>query len=310
MLRQCLEHGYFRGEVCSKCEEKGRFLMNTEELDRLGRIMAGVLRHFPERFNLDMDDSGFVAISEMIDQVKRRRSQFHWLRPHHIQAIVDTDPKGRYQIKESELVRATYGHSIDVELDFPVDDIPDNLYYPTTQEELDILLETGLHPSDRKCVHLSQTMNDALVAGRHRVSNPIILEIQAKGCMDDGLMIQHAGTTVYITKEVPPKYITVLEEQPVIEMETETKVEAAPEEPVEAAPEEPVEAAPEEPVEAAPEEPVEAAPEEPVEAAPEEPVEAAPEEPVEAAPEEPVEAAPEEPVESAPEEPVGAVPEE
>ena len=178
MLRQCLEHGYFRGELCSECKDKGRFLMNTEELDRLGRIMAGVLRHFPDRFDLDMDDKGFVDISQLVDSIKRRRSQFHWLRPHHITAVVDTDPKGRYQIKE-ELLRATYGHSIEVELDFPVDDVPDQLYFPSSQEELDILLETGLHPSDRKSVHLSQTFNDAMVAGRHRVKDPIILEIDA-----------------------------------------------------------------------------------------------------------------------------------
>jgi len=224
MLRQCLEHGYFRGENCGECNEKGRFLMNSDELDRLGRIMAGVLRHFPERFNLDMDDKGFVDISQMIDAVKRRRNQFHWLKPHHIIAIVDTDPKGRYQIKE-DLLRATYGHSIDVELDFSVDDIPDNLFYPTTQEELDMLMETGLLPSDRKSVHLSQTMNDALVAGQHRVKDPIILEIDAKGCMDDGIMIQHAGTTVYITKEVPPKFIKVLDPEPMDEDDSNSEDE-------------------------------------------------------------------------------------
>jgi len=180
--------------------------MNTEELDRLGRIMAGILRHFPERFELDMDKSGFVDMGQMIESVKKRRPQFHWLKPHHLEAVVQTDPKGRYQIEEGR-VRATYGHSIDVELDFPVNDIPEHLYYPSTNEELTILLETGLTPSDRKHVHLSHSMKDALVAGKHRVQDPILLEIDAKGCMEDGIIIQHAGTTVYLTKEVPPKFM-------------------------------------------------------------------------------------------------------
>jgi len=206
MLRQCVTHGYFRGEQCPTCNEKGRFLMNTEELDRLGRIMAGILRHFPERFELDMDKTGFVDIEQMIESVKKRRAQFHWLKPHHLEAVVQTDPKGRYQIDEGR-VRATYGHSIDVELDFPVNDIPEHLYYPSTNEELTILLETGLTPSDRKHVHLSHSMKDALVAGKHRVQDPIIIDVDAKGCMDDGIIIQHAGTTVYLTKEVPPKYM-------------------------------------------------------------------------------------------------------
>jgi len=290
MLRQCLEHSYFRGEICPTCEDKGRFLMNTEELDRLGRIMAGVLRHFPERFDLDMDDKGFVDISQLVDSVKRRRSQFHWLRAHHVTAVVETDPKGRYQIKE-ELLRATYGHSIDVELDFPVDDVPDSLFYPSSQEELDILLETGLLPSDRKSVHLSHTFKDAMVAGIHRVKEPIILEIDAKNCMDDGIMIQHAGTTVYITKEVPPKYLKVLDPRPEEEEEA-TDLEAASEanpEVFNKEDEEETQAEPEEetPTEEPAEEPAEPAEAEPAEE-PAEPAEAEPaEEPAEPDAEEP-----------------------
>ncbi len=49
MLGKCDEHGYYRGETCPVCNTKGKFLMSDRELDSLGRIMAGVLRHFPEK---------------------------------------------------------------------------------------------------------------------------------------------------------------------------------------------------------------------------------------------------------------------
>ncbi len=61
MLAQCRQHGYFRGDACPLCDEKGRFLMKDHEIDRVGRMMAGILRHFPERFNLHMDGRGWVA---------------------------------------------------------------------------------------------------------------------------------------------------------------------------------------------------------------------------------------------------------
>lgn len=212
MLRQCLEHGYFRGNSCPVCNQKGRFLMNDNELNGLGRVLAGVLRHFPEKFKLEMDNNGWIVISNLINAIRTRSSQYHWFRPHHLLALVETDPKGRYEIRDN-LVRATYGHSIDVDLDLPTDDIPDKLFYPTTREEVELLLETGLKPSDRKKVHLSLTTEDAENAGKVRVPNPIILEIDAKGSIESGNKIFHAGTTVFITEEIPPEFIHQLNDK-------------------------------------------------------------------------------------------------
>ncbi len=209
MLRQCLEHGYFRGQICSVCDQKGRFLMNDNELNGLGRILAGILRHFPEKFNLKMDKQGWVVISTLIDAISNRTSQYHWFRPHHLLALVETDKKGRYQIKDN-LIRATYGHSLDLELDLPTDNIPDKLYYPTTKEEVELLMETGLKPSDRKKVHLSLTYEDAENAGRVRVPHPLILEIDATASINAGNLIGQAGTTVFTTDEIPSEFITLL----------------------------------------------------------------------------------------------------
>jgi putative RNA 2'-phosphotransferase len=203
MLRECRSHGYFREKECPECGDKGKFLMNDDEIDRLGRIMAGILRHFPDRFNLEMEPNGWINIHDMIDSIRAKRSQFHWLRAHHIRAVVETDAKGRYQI-DSDRIRATYGHSIDVDLDLPTDDIPDVLYYPATEEEADIILEVGLKPSDRKKVHLSRQVEDAVMASAHRVSEPIILEIDTAKAVEEGHVIMQAGKTVFITDEVPP----------------------------------------------------------------------------------------------------------
>lgn len=199
------------------CNERGRFLMNEEELDRLGRVMAGILRHFPERFNLDMDSQGFIELEDFTGAIRRRYRQFKWLRPHHIIAIAGTDPKGRYQV-EDERVRATYGHSLELELGLPTDNIPGKLYYPTTPDEVELLLEAGLKPSDRKMVHLSLSLKDAQIAGMYRAPDPIILEIDAHGMIDSGLEIMKAGTTVFLTREVPDGHIRRMEEDEVGQM--------------------------------------------------------------------------------------------
>jgi len=206
MLRECPEHGYFRGETCPVCGEEGKFLMSEQELERIGRTLAGALRHFPEKFGLDMDEQGFVPLRAFIGAMKRASPRYHWLRPHHIIALVETDPKGRYQVA-NDSIRATYGHSLELDLRLPTDNIPEFLYYPTTQEEAGIMLETGLKPSDRRLVHLSKTYGDAVSAGKVRTDDPIILEIDTVELIAAGHEVQRAARTVYLAREVPAEFL-------------------------------------------------------------------------------------------------------
>jgi len=89
----------------------------------------------------------------------------------------------------------------------PTDGIPDVLFYPTTEEESHLLMEAGLRPSDRKMVHLSATFEAALEAGRVRIAQPLILEIDAKTARESGVVIHRAGKTVYTSKEIPNEFL-------------------------------------------------------------------------------------------------------
>jgi len=106
------------------------------------------------------------------------------------------------------MIRATYGHTIEISLDdLPLAEI-DEFYYPVTEEEADIILEGGLHPIDRKKVHLSGSIEKAVEAGNVRTKDPLILKIDGKKAKKDGLKIYHAGKDVYITDEIDAKYIS------------------------------------------------------------------------------------------------------
>jgi len=211
MLSECEEHGYFRGNLCPICNDKGKFLMNDKELSSLSRIMAGALRHFPEKLGLMMDGKGWVDISSLIDSIGSGRSGFNWLRIHHIKAVVNTDERGRYQI-DGGMIRATYGHSINVSLDdLPIANI-DEFYYPVTEEEADIILERGLFPIDRKKVHLSGSIEKALEAGKVRTEEPQILRIDGKKAKKDGIKIYKAGKEVYTTDGINPEYLSKVDE--------------------------------------------------------------------------------------------------
>ena len=81
MLKECQNHGYFRVQECPTCNDKGKFLMSDRELNSLSRMMAGTLRHFPERFDLAMDEHGWVNLFDLVDAFRDARDDFHWLRP-------------------------------------------------------------------------------------------------------------------------------------------------------------------------------------------------------------------------------------
>ena len=106
--------------------------MSDRESNSIGRILALVLRHAPEKFDVEMDLNGWVNTRELSDAIQNKRKGYHWIRSWHFQAIADSDEKGRYRV-EGEMIRATYGHSIELELDLPTDDIPDALYWPCEQ---------------------------------------------------------------------------------------------------------------------------------------------------------------------------------
>ena len=126
-------------------------------------------------------------------------------------SIASAEAKGRYQV-EGEMVRATYGHSIEIELDLPTDDIPDALYYPCTEEDLQNHLDLGIKAADRQHVHLSKTISNAMEAGHVGIHRPRILEIDTVRAIADGNTIYRAGTTVYLCEDIPSDYLEVLPE--------------------------------------------------------------------------------------------------
>lgn len=180
--------------------------MSDKESDKLGRVLALVLRHAPEKFDVEMDINGWVDISSLCDGIKSQRRDFHWLRPWHFEAVAITEEKGRYDVQGSR-IRATYGHSIEIEIDLPTDDIPEVLFYPVPNEEVDDVIKLGIKGGDRRHVHLSKSIAKAYEAGSVRIKAPSIVEIDAVRAIADGNEIFRAGKLVFLTEEVPPQYL-------------------------------------------------------------------------------------------------------
>jgi len=213
MIRECGIHGYFADdELCPACNDEGKFILRAGERETLGRRLARILRHDPGRYKLDMDINGWVETREIVDALRSRERRFErWLRPHHIRALAECEVKGRYEVRGGS-VRATYGHTVEIEIDLPTDNIPDSLYYPCAADEWTNISEIGIQPSGRSHVHLSKTIGAAVIAGRVHHAHPTILEVDTARMEAEGETIWRAGTTVYLTESVDAGYIETVDE--------------------------------------------------------------------------------------------------
>ncbi len=215
-LRICESHGPFRGEGCPECHEKGKGLLFSDEIEAIGRILAGMLRHFPENYGVRLNSHGFARIYSVVPAIRAERPRFRWIRAEHIAALGMTDPRGRYEVIDEEEIRATYGHTIEVNLsDLPTDNLPEIVYYQTTPEELELLKETGISPADKTYIHLSSTYRKAYVSGKFHVDDPLIIGIKASELMESGIPVYRASHEVYLTKEIPPSFMVDIEMEPV-----------------------------------------------------------------------------------------------
>jgi len=202
-LRRCDSHGPFGGSQCPICDTAGTQVLSTPNRTQVSKFLSGALRHFPEDVEIELDDAGWVDLETLVD---RTQNKYDWLGHRAVEAIVQTDPKGRFEVDGSR-IRAAYGHSVDVDLESGNTPVADVLYHGTSPETLPAIREEGLKPMSRQHVHLSGSVETAREVGRRHTPDPVVLCVDAAAMVDDGKEITKRGHSVYTTSHVPPTYL-------------------------------------------------------------------------------------------------------
>ncbi len=206
MIKKCQNHGFFRGETCA-CGEPGSLILNDEQTERLGRFVSGALRHFPDDLGLAMNQHGWVDVDVLCDAM---RTRYKWANKEKLFSIIESDEKGRYELRGNK-IRARYGHSVDIDLDYPENTLPE-LYYGASREEVDILLEKGIKPIKQRYVHLSTSAEKAKEVAKIHTEDPVLLAINAEEAQKDGVTMLSATENIVLSEEIPPQYLKVMED--------------------------------------------------------------------------------------------------
>ena len=173
----------------------------------LSKFLAYVLRHNPSDIHLELDDEGWASVDEFIRNTKRYKSMN--IKFEDIKLVVDTCPKQRYALTPNgSMIRANQGHSLTtVNIKFEQKIPPDVLFHGTATRFLDSIFANGILPQSRTVVHLSSDEKTALTVGQ-RHGKPIILSVNASQMVEDGYDFFISENNVWLTKEIPPKYIS------------------------------------------------------------------------------------------------------
>ncbi|RLI74973.1 RNA 2'-phosphotransferase [Archaeoglobales archaeon] len=198
-LGKCRRCGDFEG----KCEcGKGKVIIDGMKREKVSRFLSGLLRHFGFKFGLEIDSNGWANL----DDVEKVILKKFGVTKDAIELIVKFDRKERFEIKNPK-IRAKYGHSIDVNVNWSENNkIPEKLYHGTHPKNVNSILQEGLKTMKRKEVHLSATIQEAIEVGKRYAEKPAILEVDAKALVNSGFEVRRKGK-VYTTDFVPPKFI-------------------------------------------------------------------------------------------------------
>jgi len=175
--------------------------MDRRTSTRLSKFLSLVLRHRPDEYDLDMDPEGFVDFEQLID-VLVAEDIVADTAEEDVRELVEGSDRRRFEIVEGR-IRALYGHSSRIHLDYSADEPPPTLYHGTTAETARSIAQEGLKPAGRALVHLSGTEEEALAVGGRHTDHPILIRVDTAKALEREIGFHQATDLIWLCSSLP-----------------------------------------------------------------------------------------------------------
>lgn len=174
----------------------------SDDLKKTSKHLSYLLRHKPESIGLELDSNGWANVAQLLLLTDISQDT--------LEEVVFTNDKQRFAFSpDGKMIRANQGHSVGgVELALNPTPPPEVLYHGTVSKFMESIQEQGLMKMNRHHVHLSATIDTAANVGSRR-GKPIVLNINASVMADEGFNFYLSNNGVWLTDEVPVKYIDI-----------------------------------------------------------------------------------------------------
>lgn len=176
----------------------------NKNLVKLSKFVSLVLRHQPEVIGLKLDENGWAEVDRFIELAKQNGKN---ISISVLEEIVETNNKKRFAFNEDKSkIRANQGHSIEVNLDLPPQQPPDQLFHGTATKFIESIRQQGLISGSRQHVHMSSDETTAIKVGQ-RHGKPVVLKVKSAAMHQDGFLFFCSENSVWLTDFVPPQYL-------------------------------------------------------------------------------------------------------
>jgi putative RNA 2'-phosphotransferase len=168
------------------------------------KLLSYVLRHRPDSIGLALDAHGWADAGELLACLAAHNKPVDRAL---LERVVAENDKQRFAFSEDgSRIRASQGHSIDVDLQLRAAEPPAVLYHGTASRFLKSILASGLRAGARHHVHLSADRETATrVGARHGF--PAVLVVDAARMHADGIAFYQSDNGVWLTGDVKPSYL-------------------------------------------------------------------------------------------------------
>ena len=171
--------------------------------------LSYLLRHHPEDAGLEMDESGWVDVEQLIAGVNAGGK--YQIDMDLLKQLVAEDNKGRYRFNEDlTRIKACQGHSVSwVTPQLKYMEPPEYLYHGTTTAALEKIMESGaILKMSRHAVHMQEEPEKAWQSATRWRQEPVLLKIAAKEMFQSGFTFGKTENAVWCTEKVPVEYIS------------------------------------------------------------------------------------------------------
>jgi len=173
-------------------------------LTRPSKWMSLVLRHEPAKFGVALDKAGWTRVDDLLAAAARAGVP---LDDATLRRVVAENDKRRFALSDDgAMIRASQGHSVEVELGLEPVEPPPVLFHGTATRFLDSIRRDGLVPGSRRHVHLSADEATATTVGA-RHGRPAVLRIDAARMHADGRRFFLSANGVWLADAVPAEYL-------------------------------------------------------------------------------------------------------
>ncbi|OKJ06607.1 RNA 2'-phosphotransferase [Kitasatospora sp. CB01950] len=178
--------------------------MDEKHIVRTSKMLSRILRHDPGAIGVTLDAAGWVPVDALLAALARHNRRLTRAQLDH---VVATNNKRRFAYSEDgSAIRASQGHTVEVDLGLPATTPPDVLFHGTAERNLPYILAEGLRPMARQDVHLSADTGTAVKVGS-RHGRPVVLEVDAAVMAADGHEFRVSANGVWLTDAVPVQYL-------------------------------------------------------------------------------------------------------